>query len=72
MWECILKITLVVGTILTLYCFAKKMGKREEKLKRLQEEIEERKRMNEILDSIRNMSDDDIRARLQDISDIKH
>jgi flagellar motility protein MotE (MotC chaperone) len=46
-----------------------KYGSKAAKLEVLKHEAKERARANKIMDTVRSMSDDDVRARLQNLSD---
>lgn len=56
----------LVGIAITL---AVKYGSKSAKLEILNEEAKERKRASKIMDSVRNLSADDVRNRLHKLSD---
>ena len=71
----LLKISAIIGSVvafLAALLFARRDGAKSEKLEQLRKEIEreakERERAQNIIDNVRNMSDDDVSKRLQDIS----
>ena len=55
--------------LLAVIALARSGGSKQAKLEAALEEAKERKRANKIMDSVRNMSIDDVRARLQNLSD---
>ena len=55
--------------LLAVIALARSGGSKQAKLEASLEEAKERKRANKIMDSVRNMSDADVRRRLQNLSD---
>lgn len=57
---------LLLGAVFVL---ARKNGSKAAQLEALKAEVKERQRANKIMDNVRNMSADDVRRRLQNLSD---
>lgn len=66
-------VVVFVAIIAVLLAVARNNGKKAERLRAMKEsaerEAKERAKANEVVDNVRNMSNDDVRARLRKVSE---
>lgn len=69
MWTAIGLIFGYVFLFLAVILLIKKIATKQAKLEALLKEAEERRRAYKVMDTVRNMSADDVRRRLQNLTD---
>lgn len=69
MWVCIGLIFGFVCLLAAVIALARSGGSKAAQIEAIKSEIRERQRGNKIMDTVRNMSDDDVRERLQNRTD---
>lgn len=65
----VLQITCVIGFVWAIAWLSAKTAKQNARIEELEKRAKARKRANEILDSINNLSLDDVHKRLHNIDD---
>lgn len=67
MWETLLKVILSAGAVWAIAALSAKLARKSAALEQAQREAAEHEKVDKVLDSVADLSADDVRRRLQNI-----